>query len=180
LAFVNINKIITLWLTPFGPPPHCLDIVVHSSTAVATVLDPGAVLLALLLYSWQFPHFFSLAWRLRGDYARAGYVMMSVTDPIGSAQVSLRHAAVCAVVPAACALAGVTSGWFAIDGTALAAVFLFRAWRFSDDPAQGTARDLFLSSLWVLPGLFGLLIFHKKKAVAVEEEKEEQGASIAK
>jgi protoheme IX farnesyltransferase len=44
-------------------------------------LDPGAFVLAGLLYTWQFPHFNALSWNLRPDYSKAGYRMMSVTDP---------------------------------------------------------------------------------------------------
>lgn len=44
-------------------------------------LDAGALVLAVLLYSWQFPHFNALSWNLRPDYSRAGYRMMAVTDP---------------------------------------------------------------------------------------------------
>lgn len=45
------------------------------------VIDSGGLLLAGLLYAWQFPHFNALSWNLRPDYSRAGYRMMSVTNP---------------------------------------------------------------------------------------------------
>lgn len=44
-------------------------------------MDPGAWLLASILYAWQFPHFNALSWNLRPDYSRAGYRMMAVTNP---------------------------------------------------------------------------------------------------
>lgn len=44
-------------------------------------IDSGGLLLAGLLYAWQFPHFNALSWNLRPDYSRAGYRMMSVTNP---------------------------------------------------------------------------------------------------
>ena len=44
-------------------------------------LEPGAWLLAAILYAWQFPHFNALSWNMRADYSRAGYRMMSVTHP---------------------------------------------------------------------------------------------------
>lgn len=48
--------------------------------AVTGTLDPAAFVLATILYSWQFPHFNGLSWNLRGDYSRAGYRVMCVTD----------------------------------------------------------------------------------------------------
>lgn len=50
-------------------------------TACTGDLGMGALLLAGLLYAWQFPHFNALSWNLRPDYSRAGYRMMSVTHP---------------------------------------------------------------------------------------------------
>lgn len=44
-------------------------------------LEAGAWVMAGLLYAWQFPHFNALSWNLRPDYSRAGYRMMSVTNP---------------------------------------------------------------------------------------------------
>ena len=38
-------------------------------TAATGQLDPGAGVLAAVLYFWQIPHFLSLAWMLRKDYA---------------------------------------------------------------------------------------------------------------
>lgn len=33
-------------------------------------LDPGAFVLAGVLYSWQFPHFNSLSWKLQPEYSK--------------------------------------------------------------------------------------------------------------
>ena len=41
-------------------------------TAATGSLEPGALVLAGILYTWQFPHFNSLSWNLRPDYSRAG------------------------------------------------------------------------------------------------------------
>ena len=41
-------------------------------SAATGSLDPGAFVLAGILYTWQFPHFNSLSWNLRPDYSRAG------------------------------------------------------------------------------------------------------------
>ena len=54
-------------------------------------LDFGALVLGGILFTWQFPHFNSLSWNLRPDYSRAGYRMMSVTDPELCKRVALRY-----------------------------------------------------------------------------------------
>lgn len=44
--------------------------------ASAGVVEPASIVMAALLYSWQFPHFNALSWNMRSDYARAGYRVM--------------------------------------------------------------------------------------------------------
>jgi heme o synthase len=48
-------------------------------------LDAAAWVLFGILFFWQFPHFLSIAWLYRKDYARAGIRMLPVVDPAGSA-----------------------------------------------------------------------------------------------
>ena len=49
----------------------------------------GGTPLALvsLLFLWQFPHFFALSWLHREDYARGGFQMVAVNDPLGTRSV---------------------------------------------------------------------------------------------
>lgn len=46
------------------------------SAATGGVLAVEPMLLATYLFVWQFPHFFSLAWLHREDYARGGFAMV--------------------------------------------------------------------------------------------------------
>lgn len=48
--------------------------------ALTGSLDSRALVLATILFSWQFPHFNGLSWNLRGDYSRAGYRVMCVEN----------------------------------------------------------------------------------------------------
>src|SRR5208282_2170769 len=45
-------------------------------TAARGRLDPEAWVLYFILFLWQFPHFMSIAWMYREDYARAGYLVL--------------------------------------------------------------------------------------------------------
>lgn len=49
--------------------------------AVTGSLDATACLLGLHLFIWQFPHFNSLAFLIREEYAMAGYRMLACTHP---------------------------------------------------------------------------------------------------
>ena len=50
---------------------------------LAGIDEPAAYVLPALLYFWQLPHFMSLAWMVRSDYALGGYRMLPVIDPSG-------------------------------------------------------------------------------------------------
>lgn len=72
----------------------------------------GAFILSGILYAWQFPHFFALAWRRKGDYARGSYRMLPLSHPNGTKHVVVGHSlALCALTLAAPAV-GVTTWAF--------------------------------------------------------------------
>jgi heme o synthase len=52
-------------------------------TAVRGRLDWGALVLFAILFVWQFPHFFSIAWLYREDYAKGGVRMLPVVEEDG-------------------------------------------------------------------------------------------------
>jgi heme o synthase len=52
-------------------------------TAVRGRFDWGALVLFAILFVWQFPHFFSIAWLYREDYARGGVRMLPVVEEDG-------------------------------------------------------------------------------------------------
>lgn len=51
-------------------------------TAVTGQLDPHALLLVMLVFTWTPPHFWALAIHRRDDYAKAGIPMLPVTHGI--------------------------------------------------------------------------------------------------
>ncbi|GAA57665.1 protoheme IX farnesyltransferase mitochondrial [Clonorchis sinensis] len=124
-------------------------------------IHSGSLILASLLYVWQFPHFMALSWNLRGEYSKAGYMMTSVLEPPVCKQVALRYAVACSLV----CLAG--AGCSAISlgpwaGCALGLTCLppnigliYYAWQFSRADSQegsaAAARRLFRSTLLHLP-----------------------------
>ena len=49
-------------------------------TACTGTLDPGALILGGILYSWQFPHFNALSWNLRADYSRGRLIQVKFPE----------------------------------------------------------------------------------------------------
>ena len=126
-------------------------------------LQPGAAVLAGLLYFWQLPHFMALAYLHRVDYAAGGYRMLPIVDPTGrrTAGVALRNALYMVPLGAvACAL-GVTTPPFAWEAAALSGGLVAAASVFWASPTQGTARKLFLLTLGHLPALQAAAVLHR-------------------
>lgn len=51
--------------------------------AAANEISSGAIVMFMILFLWQVPHFLALAWMYKDDYRNAGYVMISRNDPSG-------------------------------------------------------------------------------------------------
>ncbi|KAF8150552.1 UbiA prenyltransferase family-domain-containing protein [Crassisporium funariophilum] len=140
------------------------------SATPATTLDPSLIdnplaplALFMLLFSWQFPHFNSLSYIVRESYAQAGYSMLSVLNPAKNAMVSLRHTIllipVCSIL---FPLSGLTTWAFALTGLIPNLVWTRAAWRFWQRGGEKEARVVFQHSLWYLPAILGLMMFHKQ------------------
>ncbi|OQR70029.1 protoheme IX farnesyltransferase [Tropilaelaps mercedesae] len=122
----------------------------------------GALLLGALLYSWQFPHFNALSWNLRPDYSRAGYRMMSVTDPDLCRRVALRHSIIITALCLASPWTGAVSWIFAADTLPLNLYLVWCSYQFYEKADSQSSRKLFRLSLIHLPALILLMIFGKQ------------------
>lgn len=116
-------------------------------------LDIGAFILAGMLYSWQFPHFNALSWNYRPDYSRAGYRMMSVTDPALCRRVTLRHGLAQIPLSIAACLFHVTNWSYLVISLPCNIYLALLSWEFYKNSNNNTARKLFRCTLWHLPVL---------------------------
>jgi protoheme IX farnesyltransferase len=82
LALYTPLKTRTPWCTFVGAFPGAVPPLIGWAAA-RNSLDAPAWLLFAILFVWQFPHFLSIAWIYREDYARAGIRMWPVVDPSG-------------------------------------------------------------------------------------------------
>jgi len=122
----------------------------------------GAFALFMLLFSWQFPHFNSLAHMYRSSYAQAGFRMLPVLSPRKNALVAVRHMAllfpICSVL---FPLSGLTTWAFAVTSLVPNTIWSLAVWRFWRKRNDKEAKAAFLNSLWYLPVILGLAMVHK-------------------
>ncbi len=155
-------KRITWMSTIVGGIPGALPPMIGWAAA-RNSLQAEAWILFGILFFWQMPHFFSLAWMYRKDYERAGYPMLSVLDEQGnrtSMQILLYLAG---LIPVSLMLTIVGHlGWIYFVGAALAgAAFLYVGFELFETRTSVSARKLFFASLLYLPVLLAFMVIDK-------------------
>jgi heme o synthase len=161
LAYTPLKKR-TVWATAVGAFPGAIPPMIGWVAATGT-LDRGAWLLFAILFFWQFPHFYAIAWMYREDYARAGIQMLPVVDREGTRtfrQIILTAIALVGVslLPAVMGLAGVRYFFGAlVVSTALVQVCLWA----SSSRTNVRAKWLMHATVLHIPLLLGLMIYDK-------------------
>jgi len=142
-------------------------------TAATNSVGLGGVILFAVLFFWQMPHFLSLAWMYRKDYARAGYKIMTVSDEHGNRTAFhiLLHTAVLLPVSIATTFFGLTGFMYGFGAIFLGVGFLifsilFRSFTLKQGMAAAArvnqySRQLFFASLLYLPALMFLMTVDK-------------------
>jgi len=152
----------TTLATLVGGIPGALPIV-GGWTAAGGTLGIEAWVLFWILFLWQLPHFLALAWLYREDYARAGLRMLSVGDADGLN--TFRQAALYAVallpVSLVPTLVGVTGPVYFFGAVVLSGWLVWVGFAALRERGAPQARRLFLTSVWYLPALLGLMVADK-------------------
>jgi protoheme IX farnesyltransferase len=128
-------------------------------TAVTGQVDPGALLLFMIIYIWTPPHFWALAIHRRHDYARADIPMLPVTHGVAFTRLQiLLYTILLAPISLLPFLAGM-SGWIYLAGAlALGGRFLYYAARLFVTGDDRLAMPTFGFSIVYLFGLFAALM----------------------
>ncbi len=158
LAIYTPAKKWSRWSTEIGAVSGALPPMIGWAAAGRSNPELGWALFAIL-YTWQMPHFLSLAWTYRQDYAAAHFPMLSVVDPTG-VKVSRRAFVWTVLLVAASAmptLLGYCSWYYFAGAVALGLWFLKSAFTFLNPERRETeARRLFFKSIAYLPLLLAL------------------------
>jgi protoheme IX farnesyltransferase len=153
------------WLnTAIGAVPGAMPPLMGWTAARGELTGEGWALFAILFF-WQLPHFFAIAWIYRDEYARAGFKMLPGIDPDGSrtAQQSVSNTLALLAVslcPFVFKMAGTT---YLAGAVVLGAGFLWCAIRFSRQLTLECAKQLFFASIIYLPLLLALMVWDKVK-----------------
>lgn len=153
-------KVRTTLNTLVGAVPGALPPMIGWAAATGGINLHAFVLFAIL-YVWQLPHFWSIAWLYRDDYKRGGMKMLSCEDADGgmlARQIVLWCVAlmVTSFLPVLVGMAGRTYGLGAI---ALGFGFLAAGVINHVKRTRESTRGVFFASLLYLPLLLAVLLF---------------------
>src|SRR5262249_45006624 len=123
----------------------------------------GAWSLFVIVFLWQMPHFFAIAWMCREDYSRAGFRMISTDDPTGerSASQSVFFCILLLVLAGLPAFIGIVSYLYQPIELVLGGLFVAVAMRFLRLRTPGAARLLFFASFGYLMLFLTALVLTK-------------------
>ncbi len=123
-------------------------------------LEAEAWSLFAILFVWQIPHFFAIAWMYRDDYDRAGFRMLSSGDETGarSASQSVLFCMLLLIVTGVPAYLGLTSAIYLPIALGLGGWFTAVAMHFHRRRTPRAARTLFLTSIVYLALLLLTLV----------------------
>ena len=132
--------------------------VLAGAAAVAPQLAPAPLILAVVLFLWTPPHFWSLAFVYRSDYSQADVPMLPVVvAPETAAKVIFAHTTLLVALSVLPVFYGL--GWIYLLGAGLGGgYFLTTSWLLMRDPGQAAAVLNFRASLVQLSILLSVAI----------------------
>jgi protoheme IX farnesyltransferase len=132
-------------------------------TAATNEITVVAWALFATQFLWQFPHFLSIAWLYRSEYARAGILMLPVIEPTG--RLTARQIVLFTIMLVPVSLApyffGVSGLLFLVGALLLGMWFLWVSVSAARTRSDEKARRLLLASVLYLPILFLLMVLDK-------------------
>lgn len=133
-------------------------------TAATNEISLAAWGLLATQYLWQFPHFLSIAWMYREEYAKAGILMLPVVEPSG--RITVRQIVLFSIMLLPVSLApfffGLSGMIFLVGGALLGLWLLWASIRVARTKTNEDAKKLLLVSVVYLPLLFLLMVADKR------------------
>jgi len=152
----------TWWSTTVGAIPGAMPPVIGFSAAAGGLTRESWVLFAIL-FLWQFPHFYSIAWMYKEDYARAGIQMLPVVDP--DCRSTARQIVIygIALIPVSLvpAILGMSGRLYLFGALLLGLWFLYSGVRVALERTLVRARGVLITSVLYLPLIYGLMLLDR-------------------
>ena len=148
------------WLnTSIGSIPGALPII-GGWTAATGEIGTMAWILFGIMYLWQHPHFYAIAWMCKDDYREANFKMLPVVEPDGNRTIRQIFWHLLLMIPIA--LLPVVEGSlgiiYLIGVTIISFAFFLSAIPLAKDKSNKSALLLLKTSVFYLPALLVIII----------------------
>jgi protoheme IX farnesyltransferase len=148
--------------TTVGAFPGAMPPMIGYAAASGAITAEAWVLFGIL-FLWQFPHFYSIAWMYRDDYARAGIRMLPVVKPDGRRTAAEIVVYGLALIPVSLVptMLGMSGRIYLIGALAAGLFFLYSGVRVARERTILRARYVLLVSVFYLPIIYGLMLLDR-------------------
>ena len=145
--------------TTIGAIPGAMPPLIGYAAASGHLNFEAGILFAIL-FLWQFPHFYAIAWMYREDYARAGIRMLPVVEPDVDSTARRILWFSLALVPMSLApkFFAMAGNVYLFGASVLGILVLYAGYHAASQQTVATARRVLLASVVYLPLLYGLLV----------------------
>jgi len=152
----------TWWSTTVGAVPGAMPPMIGYAAAAGGLTGESWVLFAIL-FLWQFPHFYSIAWMYKDDYARAGIRMLPVVEPDcrSTARQIVLYGLALVPVSLIPSFLGMSGRIYMAGALLLGLWFLYSGVRVALDRTLARARSVLIASVLYLPAIYGLMLVDK-------------------
>jgi protoheme IX farnesyltransferase len=153
----------TWWSTTVGALPGAMPpLIGFAASRGSLTLEAWA--LFLIIFLWQFPHFYAIAWMYRDDYARAGIQMLPVVEPDGRSTARHVIAFAAVLIPASLLpdFLHMAGHWYLAAALLLGALFLRSAATLRRERTLASARGVLKASVVYLPLLYIALVLDSR------------------
>jgi protoheme IX farnesyltransferase len=152
----------TWWSTTVGAIPGAMPPMIGYAAAAGTITRESWVLFAIL-FLWQFPHFYSIAWMYKEDYARAGIQMLPVVEP--DCRSTARQIVIygIALIPVSLvpSMLGMSGRIYLVGALLLGLWFLYSGVQVAVERSMVRARNVLVTSVLYLPLIYGLMLLDR-------------------
>ena len=152
-------KTVSAACTTVGAIPGAMPPLIGYAAATGR-LDAISLALFLILFVWQFPHFYAIAWMYREDYARGGIRMLPVVQPSGRSTVRRVMGFSLLLIPVSVVpwFLGMAGSFYFIAACCAGIVMLAFAFDLAHQRTVSSARHLLLASVVYLPVLLTTML----------------------
>lgn len=123
-------------------------------------LNFDAGILFLIMFLWQHPHFYAIAWMCREDYSRGGFKMLPCVEPDGESTFRQTVLFALLLIPVSIVptVTGISGKIYFLGALSSGLILLYICQRFKKTHTIADARNVLKATVFYLPILLTLIV----------------------